>query len=212
MRYCSNETAPSNDAASLSDQVALTRPVAPTQATATACTCPSRACCKIVSSASVHCNSRIRLGSECEGERRCAFTDANTARYSGTGRGASAQAVGTVHRIKRENDSKSIEGLAKPDITQTCNCPPGCLWECLVGSHYVKKTTSRRSYGHTNGASKLVRRDAEFLRPEAKLVVVMDVDTFPLTDALGLVVEHGLSEGNAADDPKLVGLSSRNLK
>ncbi|MGA8469102.1 MAG: hypothetical protein WB721_09655 [Pseudolabrys sp.] len=44
------------------------------------------------------------------------------------------------------------------------------------------------------GASKLVRRDAEFLRPEAKLVVVMDVDTFPLTDTLGLVVEHAMSE------------------
>ena len=29
---------------------------------------------------------------------------------------------------------------------------------------------------------------------DQKRVVVMDVDTFPLTDALGLVVEHGLSE------------------
>ena len=67
----------------------------------------------------------------------------------------------------------------------------------------------RRSYGHTNGASrislasdiigkdadfaygasKLVRRDAEFLRPKAKLVVVMDVDTFPRLD-----VGHAMSE------------------
>ena len=48
------------------------------------------------------------------------------------------------------------------------------------------------------GASKPVWRDAEFLRPEANLVVVMDVDTFPLTDALGLVVETWTARGRAA--------------
>ena len=42
------------------------------------------------------------------------------------------------------------------------------------------------------GASKLVMRDAEFLRPEVKRVVLTDVDTFPLSDGLGLIVGHGL--------------------